>query len=124
VINRSPTKEIPHSRVALHEVPHLLGTVVAEIVLASVHRRAHEQVGHTDLGDLSKTTKKKPCEEGGRFYMGKASKVNAVNTYRLLERLAKVVGSPSRNGCNRQHPVIRTAFVAAVHPFAACSGGV
>jgi len=35
--------------------------------------------------------------------MGKASKVKAVNTYRLLKRLAKVVASPSRNGCNRQH---------------------
>ena len=71
MINRSPTKEIPHSRVALHEVPHLFGTFIAEIVLASVHRRAHEQVGHTDLGDLIKTTEKKPCEEGGRPIWGR-----------------------------------------------------
>ena len=68
MINRSPTKEIPHSRVALHEVPHLFGTFIAEIVLASVHRRAHEQVGHTDLGDLIKTTEKSLARKGAAPY--------------------------------------------------------
>jgi hypothetical protein len=46
VINRSPMREIPHSPVALYEVAHLFGTLIAETILASVHVRAHKQAGH------------------------------------------------------------------------------
>jgi hypothetical protein len=44
VINRFPMREIPHSPVALYEVTHLFGTLVAETILASVHVRAHKQI--------------------------------------------------------------------------------
>jgi len=36
-------REIPHSPVALYEVAHLFGTLIAETILASVHVRAHKQ---------------------------------------------------------------------------------
>ena len=54
MIDRSMTKEIPHSPVALYEVAHLFGTLVAETILASVHVRAHKQAGHMDASDLIK----------------------------------------------------------------------
>ena len=63
MINRSTTREIPHVPVALYEVAHLFGTLVAETILASVHVRAHKQAGHMDASDLIKALQS-PCEDG------------------------------------------------------------
>jgi hypothetical protein len=54
VINRSPMRDIPHSPVALYEVAHLFGTLIAETILASVHVRARKQAGHMGASDLIK----------------------------------------------------------------------
>ena len=54
MINRSSMREIPHSPVALYEVAHPFGTLIAETILASVHMRARTQAGHTDASDLIK----------------------------------------------------------------------
>ena len=64
MINRSTTREIPHVPVALYEVAHLFGTLVAETILASVHVRAHKQAGHMDASDLIRALPEHPCEEG------------------------------------------------------------
>jgi hypothetical protein len=48
------TREIPHSPVALYEVAHLFGALVAETILASVHVGAHKQAGHMNASDLIK----------------------------------------------------------------------
>src|SRR3982750_4878172 len=47
-------RDIPHSPVALYEVAHLFGTLVAETILASVHVRARKQAGHMGASDLIK----------------------------------------------------------------------
>jgi hypothetical protein len=52
VIDRSKTRDTPHSPVALYEVAHLFGTLVAETILASVHVRTHPKAGHMDASDL------------------------------------------------------------------------
>src|SRR5713101_2868231 len=49
-----PDERNPHLPVALYEVAHLFGTLIAETILASVHVRAHEQAGHMDASDLIK----------------------------------------------------------------------
>jgi hypothetical protein len=49
--------------VALYEVAHLFGTLVAETILASVPERAYKQAGHMDASDLIKALQT-PCEEG------------------------------------------------------------
>jgi len=63
------TREIPHSPVALHEVAHLFGALVAETILASVHVRAHKQAGHMDASDLIKALQN-TLQGGGRPHMG------------------------------------------------------
>ena len=62
MINRSLMREIPHSPVALYEVAHLFGTLIAETILASVHVRARKQAGHMGASDLIKALQN-PCEE-------------------------------------------------------------
>ena len=62
---------IPHSPVALHEVAHLFGALVAETILASVHVRAHKQAGHMDASDLIKALQN-TLQGGGRPHMGNA----------------------------------------------------
>src|SRR5689334_23915837 len=47
-------REIPHSPVALYEVAHPFGTLIAETILASVHMRARKQAGHTGASNLIK----------------------------------------------------------------------
>src|SRR5271165_7600600 len=47
----------------------LFGTRVAETILASVHVRAHQQVGHMDASDLIKTLQN-TLRGGGRPHMG------------------------------------------------------
>src|SRR3954447_7490574 len=47
-------REIPHSPVALHEVAHLFGTLIAETILASVPVRARKKAGHMGASDLIK----------------------------------------------------------------------
>ena len=42
----------------------LLGTRVAETILASVHVRARQQAGHMDASDLIRALPKQPCQEG------------------------------------------------------------
>ncbi len=69
MINRSMTRETPHSPVALYEVAYLFGTFVAETILASVHVRAHKQAGHMDASDLIKTLQN-TVQGGGRPHMG------------------------------------------------------
>ena len=63
------TREIPHSPVALHEVAHLFGALVAETILASVHVRAHKQAGHMDASDLIKALQN-TLQGRGRPHMG------------------------------------------------------
>ena len=75
VIDRSMTREIPHSPVALHEVVHLFGALVAETILASVHVRAHKQAGHMDASDLIKALQN-TLQAGGRPHMGNVGLVN------------------------------------------------
>lgn len=69
MIDRSMTKEIPHSPVALHEVAHLFGALVAETILTSVHVRAHKQVGHMDASDLINALQNS-LQGRGRPHMG------------------------------------------------------
>lgn len=61
------TREISHSPVALYEVAHLFGTLVAETILASV--RAHKQAGHMDASDLIKALQT-ILQGGDRPHMG------------------------------------------------------
>ena len=77
MIDRSMTREIPHSPVALHEVAHLFGAPVAETILASVHVRAHKQAGHMDASDLIKALQN-ILQGGGRPHMGN------VGLYKLI----------------------------------------
>jgi hypothetical protein len=53
VIDRSKTRDNPKVPVAC-EVAALLGTRVAETILASVHLRAQSQAGHMNASDLIK----------------------------------------------------------------------
>jgi len=69
VINRFMTREIPHFPVALYEVAHLFGTLVAETILASVHVRTHKKAGHMEASDLIKALQK-ILRDGGRPHMG------------------------------------------------------
>src|SRR3954451_4330595 len=46
--------ETPHSPVALYEAAHLLGTLIAKTILASVHVRARKKAGHMGASDLIK----------------------------------------------------------------------
>ena len=86
------TREIPHSPVALHEVAHLFGALVAETILASVHVRAHKQAGHMDAGDLIKKHCKTPCKEGGPSTYGKC-RLNMFHFYLGADDNAKVNGN-------------------------------
>ena len=69
VIDRSKTRDTPHSPVALYAVAHLFGTLVAETILASVHVRAHKEAGHMDASDLIKALQNILRGEG-RPHMG------------------------------------------------------
>src|SRR5215204_3176676 len=62
-------REIPHSPVALYEVAHLFGTLVAETILASVHVRARKQAEHMGASDLIKALQN-ILRGGGRPHMG------------------------------------------------------
>jgi hypothetical protein len=55
--------------VALYEVAHLFGTLVAETILASVHVRARKQAGHMDASDLIGALQN-ALRRGGRPHMG------------------------------------------------------
>ena len=68
MINRSPMRDIPHSPVALYEVAHLFGTLIAETILASVHVRARKQAGHMGASDLIKALQN-TLRGGGRPHM-------------------------------------------------------
>ena len=69
-------REIPHSPVALYEVAHLFGTLVAETILASVHVRARKQAGHMGASDLIKALQN-TLQGGGRPHMGNPGLLNA-----------------------------------------------
>ena len=69
MINRSMTRETPHSPVALYEVAHLFGTLVAETIMASVRVRARKQAGHMDASDLIKALQM-ILRDGGRPHIG------------------------------------------------------
>src|SRR5260370_40649539 len=62
-------REIPHSPVALYEVAHLFGTLIAETILASVHVRACKQAGHMGASDLIKALQN-TLRGGGRPHTG------------------------------------------------------
>src|SRR3954451_10823306 len=62
-------REIPHSPVALYEVAHPFGTLIAETILASVHVRARKQAGHTGASDLIKALQN-TLRGGGRPHKG------------------------------------------------------
>ena len=53
---------------ALYEVAHLFGTLVAETILASGHARPHTQAGHMDASDLIKALQN-TLQGGGRPHM-------------------------------------------------------
>src|SRR6266849_7081536 len=63
-----PDERNPHLPVALYEVAHLFGTLIAETILASVHVRAHKQAGHMDASDLIKALQN-TLRGGGRPHM-------------------------------------------------------
>src|ERR1700680_692522 len=73
VIDRSKTRDTPHSPVALYEVAHLFGTLVAETILASVHVRARKQAGHMDASDLIRALQN-ALRRGGCPHMGSGGK--------------------------------------------------
>ena len=77
MINRSMTRETPHSPVALYEVAHLFGTLVAETIMASVRVRARKQAGHMDASDLIKALQN-ALQGGGRPHMGNAGSISLV----------------------------------------------
>jgi hypothetical protein len=57
VIDRSKTRDAP-------KMPVLLGTRVAETILASVHVRTQQKAGHMNASDLIKILLKTSCEQG------------------------------------------------------------
>jgi hypothetical protein len=61
-------REIPHSPVALHEVAHLFGTLIAETILASVHVRARKQAEHMGARDLINAAAKHLARRGPSTY--------------------------------------------------------
>src|SRR5689334_24371881 len=81
-------REIPHSPVALYEVAHPFGTLIAETILASVHMRARKQAGHTGASDLIKALQN-TLRGGGRPHTANIG-LNVFGTLCDLMRL----GSP------------------------------
>ncbi|MGH6852697.1 MAG: hypothetical protein ACREDJ_05770 [Methylocella sp.] len=69
MIDRSKTRDTPHSPVTLYEVAHLFGTLVAETVLASVHVRTRSKAGHMDASDLIRALETR-CDEGAVHICG------------------------------------------------------
>ena len=69
MINRSTTRDTPNDPMALNLVALLFGTLVAEIILASVHVRAHQQAGHMGASDLIKALQN-TLRGGGRPHRG------------------------------------------------------
>jgi hypothetical protein len=63
VIDRSSTRDTPIEPLARYVVALVLGTLVAETILASVQSWAHRQAGHMDASDLIKSLQTS-CEEG------------------------------------------------------------
>ena len=63
VIDRSSTWDSPIEPLARYVAALVLGTLVAETILASVQLRAHRQAGHMDASDLIKSLLTS-CEEG------------------------------------------------------------
>jgi hypothetical protein len=61
-------RDIPHSPVALYEVVNLLGTLVAETILASVHVRARKKAGHMGASDLINAAAKHLARRGPSTY--------------------------------------------------------
>ncbi len=82
------TREFPHSPVALHEVAHLFGVLVAETILASVHVRAHKQAGHMNASDLIKALQN-ILQRRGRPHMGN---VGSSRSWRSLDRPVSLLG--------------------------------
>ncbi len=58
------TREFPHLPVALHEVAHLFGALVAETILASVHVRARKTGRTYGRKRSDQNTANTPCKEG------------------------------------------------------------
>src|SRR3954465_551161 len=78
-------REIPHSPVALYEVAHLFGTLIAETILASVHVRARKQAGHMGASDLIKALQN-TLRGGGRPHTGECNMTTSgdgIETYML-----------------------------------------
>ena len=63
MIDRSSTWNTPIEPLAGYVAALVLGTLVAETILASVQLRAHRQAGHMDASDLIKSLQTS-CEEG------------------------------------------------------------
>jgi hypothetical protein len=55
VIDRSSTRDTPIEPLARYVIALVLGTLVAETILASVQSWAHRQAGHMDASDLIKS---------------------------------------------------------------------
>ena len=80
-------REIPHSPVALYEVAHPFGTLIAETILASVHVRARKKAGHTGASDLIKALQT-PCEEGAVHIRGIRIRIDAICSAFCIARTA------------------------------------
>ena len=83
MINRSPMRDIPHSPVALYEVAHLSGTLIAETILASVPVRARKKAGHMGASDLINAAAKYLAGRGPSTYSEcrlRTGKAGAANT--------------------------------------------
>src|SRR5215208_6814151 len=72
-------RDIPHSPVALYEVAHLFGTLVAETILASVHVRARKQAEHMGASDLIKALQN-ILRGGGRPHMANGGRLEPMGT--------------------------------------------
>src|SRR4051794_12556204 len=79
-------RDIPHSPVALYEVAHLFGTLVAETILASVHVRARKQAGHMGASDLIKALQN-TLRGGGRPHKGECGLDPLLERIRIDESL-------------------------------------
>jgi hypothetical protein len=76
----SAMREIPHSPVALYEVAHLFGTLIAKTILASVHVRARKQAGHMGASDLIKALQNTLRGEGSSHMANPGGYYPSVNS--------------------------------------------
>ena len=107
-------REIPHSPVALYEVAHPFGTLIAETILASVHVRARKKAGHTGESDLIKALQT-PCEDG-------AVHIRGIRADTILLRLKRggcqmLAPHETRSSCVPPAVQVRSVRSEPMHPY-------